>query len=216
MLLYLLITLVRAEMPPPDYDRVLARAAWVEVNRIIEESCTFDPMQRAFACTSDLDHAIQRAEAFQRQIFQDAGLAYLIGLAHKYAGRDDAAARAYREALKLEPDRAEAWYDLGEILLARQELEEAERAFTHVSELIDHGDKAWLGPWRLAEVAAHRGDPDTFERHIREALRRGFSFRTIMGLPNWRAFYANPALRDSIDKLVTVYGEPSVLDSLSP
>jgi hypothetical protein len=74
--------------------------------------------------------------------------------------------------------------------------------------------RGWMGPWRLAEVAANQHDADAFEDQMREALRRGFSFKTIAGLPNWQRFYADPVLHDSIEKLVTVYGDAKILDSL--
>lgn len=212
--LLLLVTLAQAEMPVPDYDRALARGKWLEVNRRIEESCTFDTFQQMFVCNEGVDDAIARARAFQDQIMEDASIEYLVGLAHKYKGDDKQAKRSYHTALERDPELTEAWYDLGEIQLSEKDLDGAEASFSKVATLIPDGDKGWLGPWRLAEVAAHRQDPLTFERHMREALRRGFSFQMIEGLPNWKTFYADPLLRDSIEKLVTVYGTPSVIDSL--
>ena len=109
-----------------------------------------------------------------------------------------------------------AWHDLGEILLQDSRFDEAAEAFAHVTELVDTGPKSWLGPWREAEVAAHQGRPEAFEKHMKLALQRGFSFRTIRGLPNWRQFYADPVMGPSVTKLVTVYGTPDILKSLEP
>ena len=94
--------------------------------------------------------------------------------------------------------------------------DDAERAFTEVAKRKTTGDNAWVGEWRLAEVAAFRHDPVAFERHIVTALERGFTFRNVMGLPNWRGFYADPALRDTLDKLLSVYADPDVKESLAP
>lgn len=211
----LLVSLAHADLPPPDYDRTLARATWVQVDRLLQRGCNYDPVSERVECSDEVQEAIDRARWFQRVVFEDAGLQYLVGLGYKYQGKDRRAKRAYREALALDANLPEAWYDLGEILLAERELDEAEQAFRRVAELIPSGERSWLGLWRLAEVAAHRGDAETFEEHLKEALRRGFSFQTVRGLPNWKAFYADPALRDSIEKLVTVYGTRDVLDSFA-
>lgn len=214
MVLLLLARLAAAELPPPDYGLHLATLEYRRVYALLTHSCRWSATDRAFACTDDLDRAIERARAFQDTVLPDAGLEYLIGLAWRYKGDDRRATRAYREAIALDPTLDTAWYDLGEVLLVQGELDAAEEAFLHVAELVTDGTNAWVGPWRLAEVAAHRRDATSFERHLREALRRGFTFRNIEGLPNWKRFYADPALRDAIAKLVTVYAEPSVLESL--
>jgi hypothetical protein len=49
---------------------------------------------------------------------------------------------------------------------------------------------------------------------MKQALARGFSFRQIEGLPPWKGFYADPVMRDSIEKLITVYGTPETLETL--
>lgn len=204
-----------AEKPLPSYREELARERWHEVNALLERGCGWQRLLSAVVCAEGVtDAAVARADAFQEVLFRDAGLEYLAGLALRYAG-DDAGARArYRSAVALDPERVEAWYDLGEIALKEGRLDEAEDAFGRVADLLPGGERAWIGPWRLAEVAATRGDAVAFEREIKRALQRGFSFRSIAGLPNWRAFYADPALRDTLDKLLTVYGDPEIRDSL--
>lgn len=213
--LLLLVSLAHADVPLPDYDRTLARATWVEVDRLLQRGCGYDPQAGALVCSDEVHEAIDRARAFQEIVFEDAALQYLVGLGYKYQGKDGRAKRAYRAAIELDPTLVEAWYDLGEILLAEHQLDEAEQAFQKVAELLPSGDRSWLGLWRLAEVAAHRGDAAAFEERLKEALKRGFSFQTVAGLPNWKAFYADPALRDSIEKLVTVYGTRDVLESFA-
>lgn len=213
--LLLLASLAHADVPLPDYDRALARAEWVRVDRLLQRGCSWDPSAEKIVCADEIHEAIARARAFQEIVLPDASLQYLVGLGYKYQGKDGRAKRAYRAALDLDPTLVEAWYDLGEILLAERDLDGAENAFRQVAGLLPTGDRAWLGLWRLAEVAAHRGDAATFEAQLKEALKRGFSFQTVRGLPNWKAFYADPALRDSIEKLVTVYGTRDVLESFA-
>lgn len=202
-----------ASMPLPDYRDALVQAAWYEVNGLIDAACVDRPVH--LGCHPEpLAEAIEKATAFQAQVTRDARLEYLVGLAHRSGGDDQAAERSFRAAVELDVDRADAWHDLGELMLAQGRYDEANTAFEHVARLVDDGPRAWLGPWRLAEVAAHRKDPDAFEAHMRRALERGFTFRTIRGLPAWKGFLADPTMRPSVEKLITVYGTPDVLDSL--
>ena len=204
-----------AEVPLPSYRDDLALAAWHAINNQIESACEIRPGSAALVCSEAmLDEAIAEAEAFQSSLFPDPRLEYLIGLAHKYAGRVDLAIAHYRRAVEQDPERQDAWHDLGESYLARGQFDEAKVAFQKVSDLVSTGKHSWIGPWRLGEIAAHEGEADAFEVHMREALRRGFSFNQIRGLANWKEFYANPVMHDSIEKLVTVYGDPVVLRSL--
>jgi len=200
---WVLLVLVSAGLgavPLPSYRHQLATEEWYRVSDLIDQGLA--------------DDAIDRATRFQRQVSPDARLEYLTGLAWRRAGNDRRAERHYRRAVEMDPEREDAWYDLGELLVAQNRLDEAEHAFSQVARLVPYGTNSWLGPWRLAEVAAHRQDPERFEEHMREALRRGFSFRQIEGLPNWKAFYADPVMRDSVEKLVTVYGDRRTLDTL--
>lgn len=209
------LTAAWADKPLPDLGPELAREEYRRLDRQLSTGCQFTAAAGVVTCVDGVtDAVVARAEAFQREVVADAGLAYLVGLAHRYAGREGKARRSYEAALALDPNLATAWYDLGELHLVAARLDAAETAFTKVAELVKDGDRAWAGPWRLAEVAAAKGDAATFERHIKEALEKGWSFRDIMGLPNWRAFYADPRLRDTLDKLLTVYAAPEVRESL--
>lgn len=211
----LLALAVHAETPLPDYQDALVQETWFEVNSLIEAACSTGRGQRA--CTKEpLDEAIEVATRFQAEVVQDARLEYLLGLA--YVSRNDRVEgeRHLRNAVTLDEDRPDAWHDLGEVYLRDGRLEEAATAFAHVTRLVDTGSRAWLGPWREAEVAAHRGDVEAFEAHMKVALSRGFTFRTIRGLPNWRAFRADPVIGPSVAKLITVYGSSEILESLEP
>ncbi|MEQ1502350.1 MAG: tetratricopeptide repeat protein [Myxococcota bacterium] len=201
-----------AEVPLPSFRDLLAHERWTEVNEVLEDGCT---REFPIRCTEGApDRAIALVDGFQDAVVRDAGLEYLAGLANRYAGRESEAIRRYEAALALDPSMAEAWYDLGEIHMGALDIARARDAFEHVRDLRTEGDLAWIGSWRLAEVSALDHDAAGLERNLRDALRRGFTFRTIAGQPNWKAFYADPALTDTIDKLLTVYAEPGIRDSL--
>lgn len=190
----------QAEIPLPSYREQLVQQAWYESNQLLEAGLP--------------EEAAHKAEAFQREVTPDGRLEYLIALSWRLRGDLDKAEQHYRNALDLDPGLDEAWSDLGELLLISGRLDDAEQAYKHLSRLVVDGPYGWLAPMRLGEVAAHRRDPEAFERHMHEALRRGFQFRTIEGLPNWQAFYRDPVMHDSVEKLVTVYGDGATLESL--
>lgn len=193
MLALLLCLGVGAEVPLPDYRQELAaQRAW-EVQEHIQQG--------------ELDEAIASARRYQRKLGEDAQLQYLMGWALSGTETPDQAEPCYRRAVELRPDYTEAWIQLGEFYTRQQRIEPAREAWTAVSQQLTRGERAWLGPLRLAEVAAMDGDAPGLETHLREALRRGFSFKDISSVPRWQAWYADPTLHDSIDKMVTVYGD---------
>ena len=175
-------------------------------------------MREVAARVGVTERAVQRiiadAKSWQDQVQDDAGLAYLQGLAWRYLGETERARAALLQAVALDPDDRAAWYDLGELYLADGELQSASEAFAQVTRLIPEGPEAWIGPWRQAEVAAARQDAAAFEQHLRAALTHGFDLRQIAGLPNWKAYLADPVVGPSVEKLITVYGSRDVLDSL--
>ena len=189
-----------AEVPLPSYRDALVSEAWRNANELLEAGLP--------------DQAAASAQAFEDAVEPDGSLEYLIGLSW-YVRHDFVQAKAhYEKALALDPTLGEAWYDLGELQLSAGDFDAARASFQHVAGLVTTGKHAYLGPQRLAEVAAHQHDPLAFETHVHEALRRGFSFRSIAGLENWRRFYADPVLQDSVTKMVTVYGDDATLKSL--
>ena len=155
-----------------------------------------------------------QAKAFRTQVFDDARIAYLQGLAHRYAGEEGRARRLWTTATELDSDYRAAWYDLGELHLVEGRYEEAEQAFRRVADLAQDTPMPWLGHQRLAEVAALRHEPVAFEAHVKQALERGFSFRQVVDWPNWRSFAGDPALRDTLEKLLTVYATDEVRQQL--
>jgi tetratricopeptide (TPR) repeat protein len=195
-LLMLLAATAFADRAPPDYGEVLVREATVRLEA--------SNLQGRYADT------VEWGEDFQRQVIEAAALEYEIAYAWNALGESERAQRHYRRAVELEPDHAAAWYDLGELLLVEGELDRAEEAFERAAALrTDH----WAGPFRLAEVAARRGQAERFEEQLRRALGAGFSFRVVVGDANWLGYYRDPALRDVIRRLVTVYSDESLLDA---
>ncbi len=199
-ILQLVLTSALAETPLPSYEDQVIREKWYEVNELLEAGLPAE--------------AEAKATAFQEQVTPDGGLEYLVGLSWRIRDDGAAAEKHYRRALELNPNLQEAWSDLGELLLIRGELQESEKCYREVSRLVPAGRFGWLGPQRLAEIAAHRHDPEEFDVWMHEALRRGFSIYSIAGLPNWQGFYADPAMHDTVAKFVTVYGDEDLRRSL--
>ena len=172
----------------------LERRACIELLRT-EASCA--------RATADYRLAVLAAPTDALLLREQAGLARLLG-------RPGDAAAGLRQAVALEPAFAAAWYDLGELLLLEGELEAARAAFLQAQQLrADH----WAGSFRLAEVAARQGDPLAFEVHLKEALRRGFSLRTVVGDPNWARYYRDEDLGEVMRRFITVYADESLQDA---
>lgn len=201
-----------AERPPPSFRDALVVERWHEVDDRITAACS--DVQASGCDAARLREAIEHAEAFQATVTEDARLRYLQGLAWRLSGDLPAAERSLRRALALDADRADAWLELGAVLMTTERFDEAEASFLEVTARVDDSPAAWIGWVKAGEAAAWQGADDRFEAHLKEALRRGFTFEQIAGEPVWRGFYARPALGDRIEKLVRVYGDPAVLDTL--
>lgn len=204
-----------ASPPLPSYRAAVADAERAAASRAVAAVCPYNRLGQVHVCDgSGADALVLRLDQWQATVFADAELTYWAALVRRYQGRNDDALRRYRAAIDLDATDEAAWYDLGELLLAAQRLDEAEHAFEEVSRLLPTGANSWTGPWRLSEVAAERHDAAGFDIHLREALRRGFSFQTIKAAPNWKRYAVDPALADTLRKLLTVYATPDVLPAL--
>ena len=225
-ILFLLLNGAQAEVPLPSYRDAMARSAWYKVNELIEhanhlasEELSNVPSGKEVTLSPRVSEkyleALQVAEAFESQVMETSGLAYLRGLTWRQMGDLKKAENHYRRSIALDKTAPDAWYDLGEILFIREQYPEARQCFEEVSLLLTTGPNAWRGPIRVAEVAGYQGDVASFEANIREALRRGFSLHQIGNQKQWKTFYQDDRLRDSVQKLVRVYGDPSILKSLA-
>jgi tetratricopeptide (TPR) repeat protein len=189
---------VHAELPPPDYrDQVLAQVE-AEADRLLAEG-------RAA-------QALELVQTFRDQVEDDPRLVYEEGLALRLLGRTSEAEQALRLSVQQDPSLFYAWYDLGELELARGDLDAAERAFQHASEGSKDHPNGWAGPFRLAELAGRRGDPVAFDEHLREAVHRGFRFATVTPDPTWTGFLRDPALGEVLRRHLVVYGEEHLLE----
>lgn len=205
----------------PSYKDETVVAIWYEVDRQLTAACRWagGAAAQGLAPLSCDPLAIGRAQALARaastRLGPDARLHYLIGLGHRYLNDMTSAKASFQRALTIDETRAEVWMELGEVESNLRNWKEADRAFQQVTTLRPAGDAAYFGWLARAQVAAHQGDADGFEAQLRLALNHGFSFRLIEGQPAWRAFYADPDIRPVLDRLITVYGDPAVLESLS-
>lgn len=197
-----------SDMPPASYRESLCSAAWFSVNNHIEAAKVAHQEEDR---VDHLETAIKEAAAFQKDVAACAGVQHLMCESFRRLDKSAEAERACRASVQLDRDYSAPWYDLGELMFAAGRYDEARAAFLEVQRLETSGPQAMIGPWRLAEVAAAQSDPERFEEHTREALRRGFTFRDVTCHPNWRTYHADPMLRDSVEKLITVYGDPQTL-----
>jgi tetratricopeptide (TPR) repeat protein len=152
------------------------------------------------------------ARAWKRSVAEDAPVAYQLGLAWRLHDDDDKARGLLDRAIALDPDYAAARYDRGEVLLAAGELDAAEQDFLAVVRL---APDQWAGHFRLADVAARRHQPDAFGAHLLDALRFGFTLRTVAQDRRWRGYLADPELGPVLRRLAVVYQDESVLDAFT-
>ena len=155
-----------------------------------------------------LDEAIAFGARFQDRVAPAAVVAYEVAFAYNTKGELDKALDHYGRALELDPQLATALYDRGEIYLSRDQDALARADFEAAAEV--RGDH-WAVHFRLAELAARRGDSDAFEDHLLDAVKNGFDFRTIVRDPSWQQWSRDPALGTVIGRLVTVYSDEGLL-----
>lgn len=98
--------------------------------------------------------------------------------------------------------------------MQRQAWTEAAEAFREVLRLHPEGISAWYGWLQIAQIAGWQHDPQTFEYATLESIRLGFPLVNVANNEAWRGFWRDPALRESVERLVGTYAPPGVLESL--
>src|SRR5690606_10918968 len=131
--------------PLPSYREEVVVAAWGELDAAITASCSWPRGSPAgvgapLRCDAErLRAVIARARDFARHVADDARVHFLIGLAHRHLGELAAAERAQQAAVSRNADRADAWWELGELRELRQDWPGAREAFEHVTRLVPEG-----------------------------------------------------------------------------
>jgi tetratricopeptide (TPR) repeat protein len=206
-----------AEAPLADWREETIVAAWVAFDEAIDASCAWPqgPDGPPGPCDARrLAQLIVDARAFLAQVADDPRIRYLIGLAQRHAGRADEAIATLREVVAAAPDRAEAWSDLSELLLARGDAAGAAEASRQVIRLHEHGELAWLGWLQLAQAEATRSEPAAFEAALSEAFRLGLPPALLAGQPMWRRFWRDPRVQPALDRLLRLHEADAVLETL--
>lgn len=186
-----------AAPPPPDYRAEVVGQAVRQL----------EAMQAA----GELEGVVREGTRFQEHVEPAADVAYEVALAENRRGDIKAAMRRYDDVLALDPDHAAARYDRGELHLSNGDDDAARADF--VAAATAHPDH-WVVHFRLAHLAGRAGDARALEDHLTEALRHGFSFRTITADPTWRAWMRDPALGSVIARLIVVYDDESLIEEL--
>lgn len=192
-----LVAWARAEVPPPDYRDALMASAADEVAGIARDKGP--------------EAAEDFAARWGRTVGKDARVEYELGLAWRLAGDAERAEKHLDRAVSLDPGLVAARYDRGEVRLNAGDLDGAEEDFREVVRL---APARWAGHFRLADLAGRARRTDAFEAHLLEALRHGFSLRTVVGDPRWHGYLVDPELGPVLRRLALVYQDEAVLEAL--
>jgi len=181
-----------ADLAPPDYRAYHAERAYAESLLALRSGLT----------DTALEAAIRAVELRP----DDAETLYLLGMCQLFADRRGEARSSLERVIALEPDLVEAHHDLGLIGLASGDAAAAAAAFQQVAEL---RPDSWIGPYRLAQVAALlQGDLTACEAHLARALERGYAGVAALPVdPDWAQVAGDPAFLEMIQRLLAVEGE---------
>jgi tetratricopeptide (TPR) repeat protein len=185
-------------MPVPDYRSALFADVEAEADALIAEA--------------RLDEALDLVQGFRATVEDDARLTYEQGLVLRLQGDTEGAEALYIAALEADATLAFAWYDLGELHLMAGRTTEARAALEQASAMSEEHVNGWAAPFRLAELSGLEGDARAFDQHLKEALRRGFRFATVVTDPTWTGFLADESLGEVLRRLMVVYGEERTLE----
>ena len=184
---------VGAAPPAPDYGEELGARLAAEVERRSEQ----DPA----AAAAWGERALRRVGAL-------GALRYATALAHNRAGDRDEALRLYDAVIAEDPEHRGALYDRAELRLLMGDPAGAE---ADLARLLRLPPVHWTTHFRLAQLAAGRGDALAFEAALMDALRVGFELRTLALDPVWRGWLDDPTLGPVLTRIITVYGSEGLL-----
>lgn len=155
--------------------------------------------------------AIARCKVHGKAFGPSAAVLYEWAYAHNGLGELEQARQKYGEVLELDPRHAAARYDRAELLLAAGDIDGAAVDLAVAAELRpDH----WAVHFRLAEVAARRGQSEAFETALMAALKNGLDLRGLGPDPDWQGFARDPVIGPVLERIITVYGDPATLREL--
>ncbi len=182
---------------PEDFRVVVHRAAAAELE--------------ALNAAGHHREVLQQGARFEAHVEGAALVRYEMAFAANRLGQERKALRLYTRALALQPDLAIALYDRGELRLLADDLSGARSDFEAAA--IARPDH-WAVHYRLAHLAGREGNAVAMEEHLVDAIRHGFSFQTLLGDPDWKAWSFDPTLGRVLQRLLVVYSDESVWEQL--
>jgi len=149
---------------------------------------------------------------FEAKLFPSSRLHYELGLQYNTLGKLTSALQHYNQALKIDPHLQPALYDRAEIFLLQKRTKEAQQDLEQlVSENVEH----WVIYFRLAEIYAQQQQGSLFEEHILLAIRYGFSLHLLLESgDNWKTYANDPILKEHLYRIIQLYGDESIWESL--
>lgn len=194
------LLLLLSVLPPPNYENSLSAAAEARTDHLISKN------------------RIKKAQVFiknfRKHVTDDARLTYEHGLTLRLLGDFETSEELLLSAIEQDPTLAQAWYDLGEVQLLMHNETSALEAFKTAAALSASHPNGWAAPFRLAEIAGKNQQIGAFESWLEKAIQRGFSFEhVVQGNPTWGSFLEDPDLGDILLRLITVYGDESILEN---
>ena len=149
---------------------------------------------------------------FERELFPSAWLHYEIALQYNVQGNLEEALKHYDRALGLEPLMLRALYDRAEIyLLKDQELKAEQDLLRLVEADVEH----WVVYFRLAEIYAEQNNVTLFEEMMLKSIRHGFSMSILLeSKTKWKSYALDPIIGVSLRRMIQLYGDEQIWESL--
>jgi len=140
----------------------------VQVARQRQSAEAWTLAARTYLGIEDFDHARSSVDNALRLNPRLPGIHTLDGRIDAFEGQDDRAAEAFRQALAATPKDAEALTDLGTVLYAKHQMEEAA---ADLEEALHLQPASTLARYELARVEAAQGKTAAAIQHLEEVER---------------------------------------------